>query len=253
MGRNMAKALSKNKDHPIGKNLRFERKFIYQNADLEEIIQRVFANSFCFSEVFARRKVNNIYFDDNNYSYYKQNVAGIGKREKFRLRWYGDDFNRIKDPTFEIKSKFGEVGDKISHKIRGFHAFVNELTKEEICHLFSDKIKDSSNAFKSKYDRLQPTLYNSYERKYYLSFCKKFRITLDYNQEFFDPGSIDYRTSKETIDEREIVLELKYNLEHDDEARRVTQEFNSRLTKNSKYVNGVEKIILSNTKHYSLI
>ena len=243
----MVKAPNKIIDKPIGKNLRFERKFIYQNVDLEDVIQRVFANSFCFKEVFVKRKVNNIYFDDNNYSFYKQNVAGVGKREKFRLRWYGDDFNDIKDPTFEIKIKYGEVGDKISHKIEGFRASLNESSKEEICLLLSKNIKISNNALRSKYEQLQPTLYNSYERKYYLSFCEKFRITLDYNQEFFDPNSVKFLLSKQVIDEREIVLELKYNIENDDEARRITQELNSRLTKNSKYVNGVERIIFLNT------
>ncbi|WP_422082729.1 polyphosphate polymerase domain-containing protein [Ulvibacterium sp.] len=226
----------------MGKNLRFERKFIYKNVDLENVIQTVFINSFCFKEVFVRRKVNNIYFDDHNYSCYKQNVSGVGKREKFRLRWYGDDFNKIKDPVFEIKVKYGEVGDKISYKMEGFQASLNELSREEIYRVISENIKKPKSTLRARYGQLQPTLYNSYERKYYLSFCGKFRITLDYNQEFFDPDSANFRISRQNIDEREIVLELKYNIEYDDEARQITQELNSRLTKNSKYVNGVERI-----------
>lgn len=242
MGKNMVKAPNSIINRPIGQNLRYERKFIYQNSDLEDVIQIVFANSFCFKEVFVKRKVNNVYFDDNNYSFYKQNVSGIGKREKFRLRWYGEDFNRVNGATFEIKIKYGEVGDKISYKMEDFKASLSELSKEEICYLISENVKNSSDSLRIKFGQLQPTLYNSYERKYYLSFCEKFRITLDYNQEFFDPNAVNFLMSKQIIDEREIVLELKYNVEHDDEARRLTQELDSRLTKNSKYVNGVERI-----------
>jgi len=223
-------------------NLRFERKFIYQNIDLDDLSELVFTNSFGFKEIFAKRKVNNIYFDDINYSFYHQNVSGTGKREKFRLRWYGDDFATIKDPTFEIKKKFGEVGDKISHKINGFNASLRDLTREDVCYLVSENIKNSNDGLESKFNQLQPTLFNSYERKYYLSFCGKFRITLDFNQEFYDSNYMNFLSSKQIIDEREIVLELKYNIEDDEEARLVSQEFNSRLTKNSKYVNGIDLI-----------
>lgn len=225
-------------------NLRFERKFIFQNVDFDDIVQRVFAHSYCFKEVFQRRSVNNIYFDDYNYSFYKQNVAGVGNREKYRLRWYGDDFIHIKDPTFEIKLKYGEVGDKISNKIKGFEAFLSEShsSRERIYSEIFDNIQETNNIFKSKQGQLQPTLYNLYERRYYISFCQKFRITIDYNQKFFDPKSVNFLLSKQTIDEREIVLELKYNIEDDCEARNITQEFETRLTKNSKYVNGIERI-----------
>lgn len=145
--------------------------------------------------------------------------------------------------TLHLKlKKYGEVGDKISFKIADFSLSLKSVTKERVCYLISKHILKSNDGLIAKFNQLQPTLYNSYERKYYLSFCGKFRITLDFNQEFFDPNYTNFLMSKEVIDDREIVLELKYNLEHDNEARRVAQEFNTRLTKNSKYVNGVDMI-----------
>lgn len=235
-------ASSKKKEGTIGANFRFERKFIYENSDLEDVIEGVLTNSFGFKEIFNRRKVNNIYFDDNNYSFYHQNVSGTGTREKFRLRWYGDDFTKIKNPIFEIKKKYGEVGDKISFKINDYALSLKGLSKDEVSALLSKQILNSNEGLKTKFNQLQPTLYSSYERKYYLSFCGKYRITLDFNQEFFDPNYTNFLMSKMVIDSGEIVLELKYSLEDDDEARSVSQEFNTRLTKNSKYVNGVDMI-----------
>ena len=226
----------------VDENFRFERKFIYEGMNLEDVIEIVLSNSFCFKEIFVRRKINNIYFDDNNYSFYHQNVSGTGEREKFRLRWYGNNFSEIKNPTFEIKKKYGEVGDKISFKLEDFSVSLKNIAKENINALISNRTTESNGGLISKFNQLQPTLYNSYERKYYLSFCGKYRITLDFNQEFFDPNYTNFLMSKKVIDEKEIVLELKYSIEHDNEARHVAQELNTRLTKNSKYVNGVDMI-----------
>ena len=70
-------------------NLRYERKFVYQNTNVDAVIRQVYQNSFGFKEVFHKRKINNIYFDDANYRFYKQNVEGVANRKKLRLRWYG--------------------------------------------------------------------------------------------------------------------------------------------------------------------
>ena len=89
----MAKAPSKIKEEALYHSLRFERKFIFEEMPLDDIINNVvLCNPYCFKEIFHRRSVNNIYFDDQNMSFYRQNVAGDANREKYRLRWYGDDF-----------------------------------------------------------------------------------------------------------------------------------------------------------------
>ena len=114
----MVKAASKNlKD--LFYNLRFERKFIYIGQDVDDIIKTVvLGNKFCFREIYHRRRVNSMYFDDNNRTFYTMNVSGDGIREKYRVRWYGDDFALLSNPTVEIKKKFGEAGDKYSYKIK---------------------------------------------------------------------------------------------------------------------------------------
>lgn len=236
----MAKAASKSTDHNRYHSLRFERKFIYENIGLEDLIQTVvFTNPFCFKEIFHRRAVNNIYFDDSHMEFYHQNVAGDMEREKYRLRWYSDTFAQVKRPTLEVKKKFGEVGDKVSFKLKKLDFSLASITGEQAKRLVEDYLNKKEHFLPAtKLATLYAALYNSYERRYFLSHCGRFRITLDYNMQFYDPLAKNPTTPIQSLDE--IVLELKYETRHDARARDVAQHFNTRLSKNSKYVRGVD-------------
>ena len=242
MVRSMVKAASKTTDKPLGENLRYERKFIYENTNLDDLIGEVLINSYCFKEVFYRRTINNIYYDDGGFSYFHQNVSGDGKREKCRIRWYGDEFTEIENPTFEVKKKFGEVGDKISYKLKGYKSTLSSIDIKEFEHLVFENESKVNKSVISKFQQLTPALYNTYERRYFLSFCNRFRITLDYNMNFYNPNHKNYKGSHKSISQDEIILELKYDMAHDNESRKLTQQLRSRLSKNSKYVRGVEMV-----------
>lgn len=236
----MAKAANKKPDADRYHNLRFERKFIYEDIELEDLIQTVvFTNPFCFKEIFHRRTVNNIYFDDSRMEYYHQNVAGDMEREKYRLRWYGDTFSEIKRPTLEVKKKFGEVGDKVSFKLKKLECSLKNLNGEQAKReVEAYLIKKGHFHPATQLAVLSATLYNSYERRYFLSHCGRFRITLDYNMQFYDPLAKNPNQPIRKLNE--IVLELKYETRFDARARDVAQHFNTRLSKNSKYVRGVD-------------
>jgi len=238
----MAKALNKIESKTALQNVRFERKFIFQNIALEDLIAiSVFTNSFCFKEIFTERSVNNMYLDDTNFSMYHLNVSGNGLREKYRLRWYGENFSEINDPTLEIKRKFGDAGDKISFKLNGFKTDVKGSSADAFLKNVLGEVKSTQNKqLLSKLHLLAPALYNSYDRRYFLSHCERYRITLDYNMKFFNPNLTNYGITERTIDD--IVLELKYDTKHDNESRLLSQEIDSRLSKNSKYVRGLEII-----------
>ncbi|MEX0290464.1 MAG: polyphosphate polymerase domain-containing protein [Flavobacteriaceae bacterium] len=215
---------------------RFERKFVFEQADPKNIIQRVLRNPFGFEEVFHLRKVNNIYFDDANFNFYKQNVEGVAERKKLRLRWYGNQTETITDPTVEIKIKYGEVGDKVSYKLSGTSF---DLGGEEVKIIHQRLVEGTADRprISRAFHNLQPTLLNTYERRYFLSFCGKYRITVDFNQQFFNPNYPDFEKSKIAIED--VIVELKYALEDDRNARQVSQYIGTRLSKNSKYVRGI--------------
>lgn len=246
MGKNMEKAVA-SKEPIINKNLRYERKFIFQGTRPEDLIETiVLSNSFCFREIFHRRTVNNIYYDDPSMSFYHQNVSGDELRDKYRLRWYGDLFEEIKNPVLEIKKKYGAVGDKLSFPLNDFRLNLKTSTLENTQQKIATAIKENHPPILlSKLNNISPSLYNSYERRYFLSDCERYRITVDYNMAFYNPNFTNYKASKITMPD--IVLELKYKIEHDSESRKLTQQFTSRLSKNSKYVRGIDAI--NNRQH----
>ncbi len=244
MEMNMVRAADKNSKELkeiSGLNLRYEKKFICVNDNLEDLIEELYLNSFCFKEIYQKRRINNLYFDDYDLNFYKQNVSGVGLREKYRIRWYGDDFSKIEYPTIEIKRKYGEVGDKISHKINELQYDLDLGDVFELQQLIINHLNDHQ-FLKNAFYQLSPALLNSYDRRYFLSACEKFRVTLDYGQRFYNPNIPRYVESKKAIDDRIIILELKYNTQHDFEARQIPQQFSYRVSRNSKYVQGIDLV-----------
>ncbi|WP_299674542.1 VTC domain-containing protein [uncultured Dokdonia sp.] len=238
----MEKVVAKHMPTTASNNLRYERKFIYETITPEDLINTVvLSNSFCFREIFHRRTVNNIYYDDQAMSFYHQNVSGDELRDKYRLRWYGDAFELIEKPVLEIKKKYGAVGDKLSFALSEHTFHLKKHTSQEIQQRIREAIKENHTPeLALKLGNLTPSLYNSYERRYFLSDCGNYRITIDYNMTFYNPHFPDYDRSKEPLSDT--VLELKYNVSDDKESRKLTQQFTARLSKNSKYVRGVNLI-----------
>lgn len=50
--------------------------------------------------------VRSVYFDDDDFSAYREKIAGVGARSKYRLRFYDMDPSRL---TFEVKHKRGQL------------------------------------------------------------------------------------------------------------------------------------------------
>jgi len=234
----MEKAVSKT--HP--ENYRYERKFIYPDVYPEDLIAtEILGSSFCFREIFHRRTVNNCYFDDASMTFYHQNVNGDDQRNKYRLRWYGDDFAQVQNPVLEIKKKHGLVGDKISFALSNLNLNLNQNTSLDLLQ----EIKESSHnahfiELAHALEMLKPSVYNSYERRYFLSDCERFRITIDYNMLFYDVQTAPFALTRATLPE--VILELKYAIKDDRDSRKVSQGLRARLSKHSKYVRGVDLI-----------
>ena len=70
-----------------------------------------------FKPIYHTRRINNVYFDDINYSNYFDNVEGNLNRKKVRIRWYGDTFTDVINPVLEVKLKKGTLGKKVKFQI----------------------------------------------------------------------------------------------------------------------------------------
>lgn len=223
----------------ITNNFRYERKYIVpKTMTLHELVAIVKRNPAFFREVFYERQVNNIYFDTNGYKFYFDNVDGVADRQKVRIRWYADTLGTIQSPKLEIKIKNGLVGDKWTFDLNSF-TLDSAITAKGLQNLFAD----------SKLPRpifemvrtLNPTLVNSYTRRYFISADQRFRITLDYEVFYRNIRSRMNNFSKIPQADRHNVVELKYNLDNDRLANSISNQFPFRLSKNSKYVNGVNQ------------
>jgi len=221
------------------KSSRFERKFVFSNSNLPTVISIVKINPGHFSEIYYKRRVNNIYFDTHNLKNYYDNHMGRSNRSKFRIRWYGELFTKVDNPILEIKIKDGFLGRKLSFLLKPFNVdeSLNMAKIKEILY--------NSNLPEWVWDELNmqsPTLVNSYNRRYFQSFDRNFRFTVDYNLSFHDFNIVPSITTTPYMEERTIVLELKYDDIHDSKSSFITNKLPVRLNKFSKYVTGIDLI-----------
>ncbi len=49
---------------------RYERKFVSDNLCYEQVEDAILENNFLFSEIYHKRQINNIYFDDIQFNAY---------------------------------------------------------------------------------------------------------------------------------------------------------------------------------------
>lgn len=219
------------------KKQRYERKFIHNSLQTKGIEQIIKINSGNFKEIYNKRYINNIYFDSESLSNYYENLSGKAERKKVRIRWYGDLFGEISTPILEIKIKNGIVGTKKSFKLKSF-VLNNSISTNFLKDLFSNS--NIPENILNYLITLKPTLINRYNRKYFLDFSKKFRLTLDSDLQFIDVRHRN-NTLKNTVkDYKTKVVEIKYDVENDTKVDFITTKFPFRMTKISKYVAGIE-------------
>jgi hypothetical protein len=214
---------------------RYERKFFLETAAIAEVELLVKLHPAGFREIYHQRRVNNIYFDTFSLRNYYENIAGAAQRQKVRIRWYNELFGRFRDPMLEVKLRAGAVGRKLSLALP-------ELLVDPGIRLpdFAFLAEERFPGGLADFTNLRPVLLNSYIRRYYLSADTKFRLTLDWQQEFLEVRSGRVSTTTVRRDHHSVIVELKYGPEDDDEALKVISRFPFRLTRSSKYVRGLQ-------------
>ncbi len=218
---------------------RFERKFVSSQLDYKGLEQLIRLHPAFFKEIYWERQVNNIYFDTPALRYFFDNVVGKSERRKIRIRWYNDQDGIIEKPILEFKIKSGTLGRKVSFELAPI-----DLNADLEFDYFQ-KIFKSSNFPESVMEELRvlkPSLLNKYTRRYYRSADHHFRFTIDFNLQYFDFSQVSIAMGIGKRDLENTILELKYDQEYDDEATEITQHLPIRMSKSSKYVNGIDII-----------
>jgi len=177
-----------------------------------------------FNEAYSDRWVNSIYLDNMNYGALKENLSGVSNRSKFRMRWYGKDFNKISNPILEEKVKANLLGYKNFQKLES-----TTLNPENLrSRLDINQLKDLG---------IEPVVMIRYLRTYLESYDHRVRITIDRNLEY--RGVNNYETDPFPAYDDAIILEIKYDQDIEEEIQDILQSVKYRLTKNSKFVSGM--------------
>lgn len=224
---------------PDPNNYRYERKFIVSELTRYEIEALVKLHPAMFSEIYHPRFVNNLYFDSFSMKNYYSNVDGLLERVKVRIRWYGDLFGVIERPVLEVKVKNGSLGRKESFPLTPF-SVDEDLQLDTILGTFEKS--DMPQVLKLDLNSLEFSLLNRYRRKYFVSADRKYRITIDTEMVYCHIQSANNTFLHKLTDLMNTVVELKYGPGEDQYAEQVTNHFPFRMTKNSKYVNGIDRL-----------
>ncbi len=215
---------------------RYERKFVIENLDYKIIESIIHTHPAFFKEIFHKRQINNIYIDTFNYKNYYENIDGASNRIKMRIRWYNETFGFIEKPVLELKIKNGLLGRKESYTLKSF-SINNDLNVNTLHKIFNES--DIPERIKVLLKNYYPSLLNVYKRKYFMSYDEKFRITIDNDMKFYKIRNNNNTFISYSEDYNNIVLEIKYDFENEKYIKFITEFLPFRLSKNSKYVNGV--------------
>ena len=214
---------------------RYERKFVGDVFSLKRAEMLLKVHPELFWERYQSRQVNNIYFDTPSLEYFADNHQGKDNRVKYRIRWYGAIKGMV-EPILEIKIKKGLVGIKRSYSLKSF-LVDDSLTKADLIKVVSQSEVPADVI--EKFKHLEPVLLNAYTRRYFENFSRKFRITFDTHLCYFQFNrTIQFGNVRE--DKSKLVIEMKYDHKYDNEAAQIAQLLPFRMSKNSKYVSGIE-------------
>ena len=220
---------------------RYERKFFIDELTCQEVKSLIKLHPALFIEIYHQRYVNNIYFDSFDMKSYFDNIDGAADRMKVRIRWYGDLFGLIEEPTLELKIKKGLLGTKKTYSLRPF-CLDGHFDFDTISQVF--KNSGIPETLRVQLISLKPTILNRYSRWYYRSANGDYRLTIDNDMEFYEINTGTNTYLHKHVDVRSVVLELKYEQHKDRDACDIANFFPFRMTRNSKYLSGVESLMV---------
>ena len=178
-------------------------------------------------------RVVSLYFDDPYDTALRQKLDGVNRREKFRLRYYGDDPAWLKlEKKYKINGLCGKRSARLSREdaealLSGEHGFLLESGDPLLLEFYS----------KLRGNGLAPRTVVCYDREAFAYATGNVRVTLDRNirtgrsaLEFFQPERCALRPLDGST-----VLEVKYDAFLPELVRLAVQAPNRRAGACSKY------------------
>jgi len=220
---------------------RYERKFLAETLSAAQVRTIVKRHPALFWQPYPPRYVNNIYLDSAALEHYYDNIDGAEARQKVRVRWYGALFGEIAHPVLEFKLKRGLVGAKESYPLPAFALEPGFSGRQLTATLQAVPLPET---VKVRLQGLSPVLLNRYYRWYFATFDAHFRVTIDTQMTFHHVDRLRSNFLYRDNHNHSVVVELKYDRVHDRAAARIAGYFPFPITKNSKYIQGIESVFL---------
>lgn len=215
---------------------RYEIKFVLNEMALAGFLGWMYKNTSCRKK-YPARTVNSIYFDDVNFTSARDNLAGVPKRMKTRLRWYqGKNGHSMDSPILEQKFKSGRLGTKESVKLTNLDDDLSNLNFSELIRAIKQEVSPSHFA---SLEYLVPTLQVSYLRQYYED-NRGLRVTIDQNIEFKGHLSMHHLIEQRGfIPYRSKIIELKFDPSFKNEVSDLLRPLRLTPVRHSKYLTGL--------------
>ena len=214
---------------------RREVKFALPNGDAAKVRSILDVNCQRIVHSGPSSMVNTIYYDDIRLSGCQENLDGVPRRAKVRLRWYDDD-DRGGRVFFEIKRRVDSMVHKERLELRA-HQPLGDLTYREILEELQRVLPDS--AAEMLLARPEAILLTEYRREYFRAPGSRARITLDEDiVSYSQRGLRRPRKGFGTKGSELVILEAKIPKAAGEELRALLYPLEPYVTKSSKYVQG---------------
>jgi VTC domain len=204
--------------------MRYEKKYSISDASFNEVLDCLRRAPVALATAFPDRWVNSIYFDDVELHAFQDNLAGLSKRLKHRIRWYGEELSEAKNPKLEMKIKQHELGTKKVLALPDFRL------GDDVKQLLYEALPTAHS--------LHPVVLVRYLRTYLHSYDHTFRVTIDREIQYYLYQGNLFLPLSPNLDPT-LILEVKCAEKDMKHADALLQSIPFRLTKNSKYVNAV--------------
>lgn len=222
-----------------GDDVRHEIKYVGYAIQLGALRHWLQHSPQRFVVPYPPRRVNNVYFDDFEFSAYSQNLAGVSERSKVRYRWYGESRYPGKG-VLEVKRKRNMFGWKLRYPIDE-PGWSNESSWRDVIASMRAALPLDGRMWLDR--NPLPTLLNSYRREYFVSSDGAIRATIDTaqrvcDQRFARSPNLKYAAALEDT----VVVEFKFARQERLRASRMFRGFPLRVGRHSKYMNGMRAV-----------
>lgn len=211
-------------------DFRFELKIPLDVDQYHQFKQSLYQIGIYPRKIYEARQISSIYLDTLDYGDYMDNISGIGRRRKTRIRWYNDDISKL---VLEFKIKSNKASRKELYPLSN-----PNLITPNTPALLRSLTDDNRNIIpKLLSEPMMPSLEVQYMREYFM-LDTDLRMTIDVDQKFkrLTPN-IQSSFSRSPVFS---VVEFKFPATARLKMQRILQDIPFRVFRHSKYVIGTE-------------